>query len=175
MIQELYLGWCILLTHPWFNNESNHVQSITWTFLDRINISKNTFMKPNELKVYVPLKLCFILIQKVKGSRLTYLLILLFKEGLLATADNQERSKSDKRPHKYLVKYTILSEKRTQKTFWTRQRDRKQQKTVKSQQRVVDPRIKLIWKVVSLKRKEAKAIFNLSEPGFEPGTSSVWD
>jgi hypothetical protein len=61
-------------------------------------------MKPNELKVYVPLKLCFILIQKVKrGSRLNYILILLFKEGL-ATADSQKRSKSDKRPHKYLVK-----------------------------------------------------------------------
>jgi hypothetical protein len=27
MIQELYLGWCVLLTHPWFNNQSKHMQS----------------------------------------------------------------------------------------------------------------------------------------------------
>jgi hypothetical protein len=56
-------------------------------------------MKPNELKVYVPLKLCFIFMQKVKrGSRLNYLLILLFKEGL-ATADSHERLKKVIRGH----------------------------------------------------------------------------
>jgi hypothetical protein len=68
--------------------------------VDRIKL----YMKANELKVYVPLKLCFILIQKVKGgSRLNYLLILLFKEGELQPIAKRDKT-SDKRPHKYFVK-----------------------------------------------------------------------